>query len=309
MLLSKDFIETREGLVFAVVMSGAEHNKILCFLRYVKEGGRWLKVDTAQANKLLKQHYPNYLHYSAVLDAHLHAVDVSKIHQHHQPRKRLQALLQADALDVIEADLLQLARLFTHYNVDLTQVGVTGSLLIGAQQHSSDIDLVFYDRTTFHACRAILKPLIAENKLQHLHEQDWQASYDRRACHLSYPDYVWHERRKYNKALVNGRKFDLSLINEFDASEVNTYQKCGAITLQARVVDDALAYDYPAEFKIAHEDISSVVCFTATYMGQAVVGEMIEVAGQVEESSEGIKRILVGSTREALGEYIKVIHA
>ena len=126
---------------------------------------------------------------------------------------------------------------------------------------------------------------------------------------MSYPDYVWHERRKYNKALINGRKFDLSLINEFDASEVNTYQKCGAITLQARVVDDAQAYDYPAEFKIAHADISSVVCFTATYTGQAVVGEMIEVAGQVEESSEGIKRIVVGSTREALGEYIKVIHA
>ena len=309
MLLSKDFIETLEGLVFAVVMSGTEQNKILCFLRYIKEGNRWLKVDTLQANTLLKQHYPDYLHYSAVLDAHLHAVDVSKIYKHHQPRKRLHAILQADSLDVIEADLLTLVRLLTHYNVDLTQVGVTGSLLIGAQKHRSDIDLVFYDRAIFHHCRSILRQLIAENKCQPLHEQDWQASYDRRACHLSYTDYVWHERRKYNKALINGRKFDLSFINASDASDQTVYQKSGAVILQARVLDDALAYDYPAEFKIAHADISSVVCFTATYTGQAVVGEMIEVAGQVEQSSEGIKRIVVGSTREAQGEYIKVIHA
>ena len=309
MLLSKDFIETPEGLVFAVVMSGTEQNKILCFLRYVKEGNRWLKVDTLQANTLLKQHYPDYLHYSAVLDAHLHAVDISKIHKHHQPRKRLHAILQADSLDVIEADLLTLVRLLTHYNVDLTQVGVTGSLLIGAQKHSSDIDLVFYDRAIFHHCRSILRQLVAENKCQPLHEQDWQASYDRRACHLSYTDYVWHERRKYNKALINGRKFDLSFINEFDAPDETVYQKCGAIIVQARVVDDALAYDYPAAFKIDHADISSVVCFTATYTGQAIKGEMIEIAGQVEQSSEGIKRIVVGSTREAQGEYIKVIHA
>ena len=66
------------------------------------------------------------------------------------------------------------------------------------------------------------------------------------------------------------------------------------------------AFDYPAEFKIDHAQIKSVVSFTATYNGQAINGETIEVSGLVEQNSQGVKRIVVGSSREAYGEYIKV---
>ncbi len=308
-MLSKDFIETAEGLMFAVVLSGYEQGKSLCFLRYIKEDARWLKVDTDQANNLLKQQYPDYLYYSAVLDAHIHAVDINSITKHHQPRGRLQTLLQTESLDAIETDLVYLANLLKEHHVDLKHVGVTGSVLIGAQQNSSDLDLVFYDRATFQHCRNLLRQLITENTLQHLDEQAWQDSYDRRSCDLNYAEYVWHERRKYNKALVKGRKFDLSFIIESQEPGANTYQKCGRITLQAIVVDDTYAFDYPAEFKLDHEEITHVVCFTATYTGQAIKGELIEIAGQVEQASDGLKRIVVGSSREALGEYIKVIHA
>jgi predicted nucleotidyltransferase len=92
-------------------------------------------------------------------------------------------------------------------------------------------------------------------------------------------------------------------------SEATSYQKCGAITLQCTVIDDTHAFDYPAEFKIDHEQFDSVVCFTATYTGQAIKGETVEVSGVVEQTRQGIKRIVVGSSREAHGEYIKVISA
>jgi predicted nucleotidyltransferase len=35
MFFAKDFIETAEGLIFAVVERGVEDGKALCFLRYV----------------------------------------------------------------------------------------------------------------------------------------------------------------------------------------------------------------------------------------------------------------------------------
>jgi hypothetical protein len=73
------------------------------------------------------------------------------------------------------------------------------------------------------------------------------------------------------------------------------------------VIDDARGFDYPAEFKIDHQQISSIVSFTATYTGQAVSGERVEVSGMLEQSGQGVKRIVVGSSREAHGEYIKVI--
>ena len=70
MFLAKDFIETAEGLVFAVVVQGDEQGKVLCFLRYIKDTVGWKKVDTQEANAFLKQYFPEYLYYSSILDAH-----------------------------------------------------------------------------------------------------------------------------------------------------------------------------------------------------------------------------------------------
>lgn len=309
MFLSKDFIETAEGLIFAVVAQKIEHGKVLCFLRYVKDNPGWKKVETEPANAVLKRHHPDYLHYSPVLDAHLHAVAINRIVKHHRPKQRLQQIMLESQQDAIERDVLKLCELFQQHGLDLMQIGITGSILVGVQKQSSDIDLVCYDRAVFHQCRAIISELIIQGQLQSLNDKDWQQSYQRRSCDLSFADYVWHERRKINKAVINGRKFDLNFIDDSARSESTSYQKCGAITLQCTIVDDTHAFDYPAEFKIDHEHFDAIVCFTATYTGQAVKGETVEVSGIVEQTQQGVKRIVVGSSREAHGEYIKVIRA
>jgi predicted nucleotidyltransferase len=305
MFFAKDFIETAEHLIFAVVAEGTEQDKVLCFLRYVLKNGQPQKYATTEANAFLQQHYPDYLHYSPALDASLHAVPIERIVKHHQPKQRLQKILHATQADAVEQDLIALCQLLQTSGLDLTQLGVTGSLLIGVQKASSDIDLVCYTREVFQQCRAVLHELIAQEAIQTLSDADWQEAYQRRDCELDFADYVWHEQRKVNKAMINGRKFDLTLV---DASpSLERYQKCGTMTLQARVIDDSAAFNYPAEFKIDHEQIKSVVSFTATYTGQAINGEIIEVSGLVEQNTQGIKRIVVGSSREAHGQYIKVL--
>lgn len=305
--LPKDFIETTEGLLFAVVASGLEAGKVRCFLRYVRsENGRWRKVQTAEANDLLMRHHFDYCFHSPELDAFLHAVSIGRIIKHHRPQYRLTQLLANSSRDEVENDCINLCQLFGQNGIDLNLFGVTGSLLINQQKLSSDIDLVCYDTTVFHRCRAVLRHLIEHKKLADLHHDDWIESYERRDCDLSFESYVWHERRKANKALINGRKFDLSLVVPC-ASDSITYQKYGATTLCATVKDDSRAFSYPAEFKLTHPTIQSVVCFTATYAGQAIVGETIEISGQLEQDAKGNQRLVVGSTREARGEYIKVI--
>jgi len=306
-MFAKDFIETAEGMIFAVVAHGTEQGKVLCFLRYVKDNLDWKKVSTEPANAFLRQYHPGYLHYSPVLDAHLHAVAIDRVVIHHQPKQRLQHIMQANQPDAIERDLFQLCQLLQQHGLDLTQTGVTGSLLVGVQKQQSDIDLVCYGRSVFHHCRAITGELIAQGQLQELNDNDWQESYQRRSCELSFAEYVWHERRKTNKAVINGRKFDLNFIDDSLCSEAASYQKQDAITLQCKIIDDTHAFDYPAEFKIDHEQFDAIVSFTATYTGQAVKGETVEVSGVVEQTQQGVKRIVVGSSREAHGEYIKVI--
>jgi hypothetical protein len=232
---------------------------------------------------------------------------MDRIVKHHRPKQRLQQIMQANQPDAIERDLIKLCELLQQNGLDLNKIGITGSILVGVQKHSSDIDLVCYGRAVFHQSRAITRELIDRGQLQELNANDWQESYQRRSCELSFADYVWHERRKTNKAVINGRKFDLNFIDDSKNSEVQRYQKCGAIKLQCTITDDTHAFDYPAEFKINHEQFEAIVSFTATYTGQAIKGETVEVSGIVEQTEQGINRIVVGSSREAQGEYIKVI--
>lgn len=304
---AKDFIQTTEGLVFAVVEEGLENGKVLCFLRYRQQEKSWQKLATHQANKLLKTQYPQYLYFSAAKSAHLHAVPVALITAHYQPKQRLQLILSKQNLDAVEQDFVDLCHLFKAQGIALQDLGVTGSLLIAAQRSDSDIDIVVYGRKNFHQLRSVVRELMVAGKLQQLHENAWLASYQRRLCELSYADYVWHEQRKFNKALINNRKFDLNLIEPQKKRASVSYQKQGLIIIRAAVTDAQYAFDYPAKFMLAHDKVAEVICYTATYTGQAEQGETIEVSGQLEVCSTGQTRILVGSTREAEGEYIKVV--
>ncbi len=304
--LAKDFIQTPEGLIFAVVEQGLEQGKILCFLRYQLTDTGLTKLKTDAANQLLAREYPQYLFFSPRKAAHLHAVAVNDVQYHYQPKAVLQQLLNKKSPDLIEQDCIALCTLLAEKGFDLSAIGVTGSLLIEAQSSASDIDLVVYNREVFHQLRAVIEQCIAEGSLTHLDTNAWQDSYQRRECDLSFDAYVWHEQRKFNKALINGRKFDISLVNSGIDDAAIQYKKHSHQVLQLKVINADYAFDYPARFIVEHDEIDEVVCYTATYTGQAVVGEIIEVAG-VLETTAATKRILVGSSREAIGEYIKVI--
>lgn len=306
MFQAKDFIETGEGLLFAVVSPSPEADRVLAFLRYRQVGEHWCKLDSDDANALLTQNYPHYLHYSPLLDADLHGVALSCIKRHHQPRVTLKHLLNAVPVDAVVGDLQQLCRLLEERGVTLERLGVTGSLLVAAQHHSSDIDLVCYERDEFQRTRLVVQDLIAHNKLQALNDEDWLQAYHRRGCDFPLDEYIWHEQRKYNKAMINQRKFDLSLVTAQEPVQ-STGRKLGSISIQAVVVDDQRAFDYPARYGIDHPDIDEVLSFTATYSGQAQRGECIEVAGQLEIDDHDCQRVIVGSNREAIGEFIRVL--
>ncbi len=303
----KDFIETAEGLLFAVVSEVVEQGKVLSFLRYHYVDHQWQKLDTDLANSLLSSQFPNYLFHSYQLDAMLHAVPEQSVLKHYQPQQALNQLLQQPAQDAVIRDLKSLCNLLHQQGIDLAQFGITGSILIGRHGPASDIDLICYDRATFHQARRAIRSLINHDLCQNLNQQDWLQAYQRRACDFPFADYLWHEQRKYNKAVFNRRKFDLSLWVKPDNRQLQPYKKIGRVHIRAQVIEDCLGFDYPAQWRLAHPDVGSVVSFTATYTGQALAGEWVEIAGQLELEAGGEQRIVVGSSREAPGEFIRVL--
>lgn len=304
---AKDFIATADRLMFAVVACGSEAGTVRCFLRYAWLDGGWRKVHSADANHYLLTHYPRHVFHSEQLDADLHGVAEAEIVSHYRPLAGLRKLLSAPAGDAVVADLQRLCSLLRRRHVDTVQLGITGSLLPGFQHAESDIDLVCYDRRVFQALRQAVQALTAAGELQPLAADDWLQAYRRRACELTLDEYIRHERRKYNKGIVNGRKFDLSLVTPPGAAAMARYRKLGPICIETTVTDASRGFDYPAEFGIDHPHIASVVSFTATYNGQAEQGERIQVAGQLEAAADGRQRIVVGASREAPGEYIKLL--
>lgn len=305
--LPKDFVETEEGLIFAVVAAGEEERRVLSFLRYQRSSSGSRKLSTRNAGKLLKQRWPAYLYYSKERDVQLHGIPRDRIVHHHQPRQRLRAIRNSHSDDRLELKLLRLIEQFEAHGVATQDIGVTGSLLIGAQNTYSDIDLVFYRRDTFFKAREVIQQLLAKGVLQPLDNALWHDAHERRGCSLTFDEYLWHEQRKYNKAAIQQTKFDISLVLPDQRPDAVRYNKQGNIFLQSRITDDRHSFDYPARYRLDHPSIEEVVSYTATYAGQAHTGETVAVRGQLEISATGHQRIIVGTDREASGEYIKVL--
>ncbi len=308
--LPKDFIVTKQGWTFAVVAAGTEAGRVLGFLRYApgSTDDSLRKVSTDQANQLLRDDRPDYLFHSSHCDADLHGVPTEDIDRHFRPTDRVAQIAAEQTRDAIEQTACRVIELLRRPDQPADHWGVTGSVLLDAHNDRSDIDLVVYGRDNYLSARRRLRQAIDDGILSPLDEQHWKDAYARRACDLSFDEYVWHERRKYNKCRFEGTTVDVSgLAEDIRPRDERPSQKIGRRRLQARVVDDQYAFDYPARYLIDHSEIEEVVAFTATYFGQAMTGEMIDAAGWAERSASGCLRLIVGTSREAASEFLRVI--
>lgn len=302
----KDFIETAEGLIFAVLVDGAEDDRYLCFLRYLRTQAGFRKLATDEANRLLTTDFPQYRFHSVQRDADLHGVAPDQIIRHYRALQRLGEIISSVPRDPIETKLLSVTKVLENYGLSLARLGITGSLLIGAQTAGSDIDLVIYERGDFERLREIVRQTIANQSLEALSDAQWRESYGRRGCSLSFDEYLWHEKRKYNKASFSGTKIDFSLVSEEPDSDHRSYRKIKPAQIIAQVTDSRFAFDHPARYLVSHPQVLEIASYTPTFAGQAFAGETVIARGILEESGCGFRRLVVGSSREASGETIKV---
>lgn len=302
--LAKDFVETRDGLFCAVVVPGLECERVLVTPRYRQAADRGLcKLTSLEAQALVRDIFPQWLFHSPSRDVWLPAIPTAAIARAYQPTSELRAMIatKLPQHSKIAAAAAILAPI-------LVNLGITGSHLVGAATAESDIDLVVYGRRNFARAQQLLKKATHTGALAELSESQWQTTYERRGCDdLTLEQYRWHERRKLNKFSIDGTKIDLSCIDQPHAAACRPGHKLRFEQIQARVTDDRFAFDSPAVYGVAHARIPSIVVFTATYTGQTVVGEQVEAAGQVEQDCEGNLRLVIGSSRESQGEFLRVI--
>ena len=165
------------------------------------------------------------------------------------------------------------------------------------------------DRIEERALRAVDALVAAvHHQVDMLDHTHWEAAWSRRGGELSLDEYMKAEARKRNKAVIEGTRLDLTLVVDHDEEvpERGPFRKLGLIVVEALVTNATAAFDHPARYQVQHGEVSEVVSFTPTYAGQAVEGETIEASGWLEEDSTGARRLVVGTSREAGGEYVVV---
>ncbi len=320
--LPKDFVETPDGLVAAVVSHGVDVGRVLAYPRYLRQDdGTLNKLSDAQSQLVCRSRFPAYSYFSQRLDVSLTGIPIAAIFKHFCPNQGLATLFAAQWDRLPEAGFPfaltsdscggsgvdRIAQL-RHLLGDLSQhVGITGSYLIAANRFDSDLDLVVYGLSYFHQLRQRFAAATVSGELARMTETAWRAAYDKRgAIDLSYEEYRWHEQRKLNKFLLGGVKLDLSCVDQRPPALDLPARKLGPARITARVVDDRYGFATPAVLQIDHEQFRWIVMNTATYVGQATVGEVVEAVGTAEVDADGVQRLVVGASRGAAGELVRV---
>jgi len=293
----RDFIVDPDGWIYAVSTYNNE-KEVGCVLRYVPESGgertgpsgkRYRKYDFEEAYARIAQEKPAYA-------GLVQRIPLGDICQVLKPDQEIARIAMAHG---------RVKRLLDLFCLPPGSVGCTGSLLCGLENESSDIDMVVYGKDWFTA-QVRVRRGIAEGKIEGMSPEMWRKVYKKRKPEIPYDVFVLHEQRKWNRGQIEGTYFDILYTRSYDNLDragAGKGEPLGKVTIEATVTDASLAFDNPAVYIVDHESVSRVLSFTHTYSGQALAGETIEACGILEQHGPE-QWLIVGTTREAKGEYI-----
>lgn len=334
----RDFIYTRDDLFLATTNYLHPNDRILAFLRYIpKEDGersrnnsRYTKVDSKQAYEFLHDFFPNYIFNCDITQVEMMGVPKDSVKDILKPEERLKGIMQSSFQGDLENQLLQkvvqVAEILQdEADISQSHMGVSGSILPGLYDPAvSDIDFVIYGLGNHRRAMETFSEIKHDPDcpLNPIHEDYWLKLYEKRIkdSSLSYQEFQWYESRKNNRGVVSGTLFDILATRDWSEIEGSygdkVYQPLGYAEIECTVKDALASFDNPSIYEV--EDvkilngptapITQVASYTHTYAGQALEGERILVKGKLERvtGKRTIHRIVVGTTRESVGEYIKL---
>jgi len=293
----RDFIEDIDGWIYAV-STYDNSEKIGCVLRYVPDtrgervspsGTRYKKYDFEDAYAFIARYKPQYS-------------DLVQRIPHQDVKRILKPELE---ISHIADNHPRVQKLLDLFRLPAGTIGCTGSLLCGLENETSDIDMVVYGKHWFTAQEQVRQGIL-EGNIDELSPEMWHKVYEKRRPEITYDQFVLHELRKWNRGEIEGTYFDILYTRSYDNlknAPTGRGKIIGRRVIEAEVTDASLVFDSPAVYEVAHESVSRVLSFTHTYSGQALAGETIEACGICEQHGDELW-LVVGTTREARGEYI-----
>jgi predicted nucleotidyltransferase len=333
---TRDFIYTTDDLFFAVTSYLHPEDRILAFLRYipdpkgerVKNSSRYSKVDTEQAYQFINNHFNYYLFDHGVSGEKLMGVPHDKVKKILRPDKRLQEIRNNPNNELFKKTVKVADFFHDEAGIAYNYMGVSGSILPGLYDpKQSDIDFVIFGLKNHRNAVETFARLKNEpdSPLNGIGDEFWKKLYKKRIkdSSLTIEEFKWYENRKSNRGVVDGVLFDILATRDWDEIRETyggtTSQPLGTVQMECTVTDSLAAFDNPAVYKVedvhilkgSDMPVDELASFTHTYSGQVKEGERVVAQGKLEKityikSGKTINRLVVGTTRESIDEYIKL---
>lgn len=307
-----------------------------------KDGKRYRKVNSQEAYEYLNENYPEYLYNCNITNRKMMGVPLNKVKKILRPQNRLKAIRETIEKGGklknpdLSSKLYDLSDFF-HYvaKIDYEHLGISGSILPGLhKKDTSDLDFVIYGLENHRKAISSFKknrdkevyiPEINKKiQLNKIEDKFWDFLYDKRMkdSSLTKEEFKWYENRKANRGTIDGVLFDILATRDYNEISGKwgdiIYKPLGTSTIKCKIKSALGAFDNPSLYTIENlkiingidAPISEIVSFTHTYAGEAIDGEEVIAKGKVEkiikDKNPDSYRLVVGTSRESINEYIKL---
>ncbi len=317
-LIESDYIETVEGLFFAVKGIAQPPDRIMAYLRYAPDShGERRRMDRpyrrlyhfADQEAFLRASCPQYLAYDPVTGLELQSVPHAAIAHTYTSRQRLQEFRQQPHLDPVEEDALAFAaRLQQISGIPWSSLGVSGSVLIGLHTPASDLDMTVHGEQDCWTLQRALSAVLDQDsgELRRLDEAGMHALHEERSgdTHMSFADFIYSERQKVIQGRFRERTYFIRFLKEpaefGEQYGDRQYTSLGRAEIEAVISDHHNAIFTPCSYGVhavrsvygeTIPEITELVSFRGRFCEQARTGDPVRAAGTVERVAHQSGRV------------------
>jgi hypothetical protein len=312
------YVETPEGLLFSV--KGVHHPEglVVAYLRYVpdpkgdrtRDRRRFRRVyDLDETKRYLRANAPEYLNYIHSKELTLQSIPQERITKVYDPTEKTRSIIHHPE-NMLEMETAKfVSSISTEGGVPVSEIGVSGSLLIGLAKSTSDIDLVIFGTENGRKAYDAVRKLRART--------DWVRPYTLQDV-VPVAAERWKDPELFRLMLeTEAGKVLHGKVDETDyfirlVPSPQEYRReikskpLGKVTLNVKVLDAGMSIFTPCIYIVddcsyvepsSGPEVTQLASYRGRFTEQASEGETVKVRGSLEEITypeETVHRVMLG---------------
>ncbi|MFX0168168.1 MAG: nucleotidyltransferase domain-containing protein [Candidatus Hodarchaeota archaeon] len=310
----KDFVETKEGLLFTVVGYLHPPDAYTVYLKYRPDSeGRWERngiryrrmmqvysaAEVQNSANWLREHYPDYVALDRVRGFELPLVPWKNLIAYYLPEVRLAEIIR-NPQDPLESKTSSLVTLLSEESgVPENRFGITGSLLLDLHNPMfSDIDLLVYGRENAHQLRNAMDDLFGENKVKPYSPEEIQGWQQRQVNTLGIPSkysesiaWSFWQRGRFDQTVfsISPVRTDAEIMNQYGRE---MYSAIETVEVTATIIESRDNLFVPARYLVGDITIeegdvelpalTEVTSFEGIFSSVFNEGDRVRIRGTAE---------------------------